>query len=46
MVEGTEPVDQAFIDSGNWEIEIADKRFAVTVSLRPLYDPDMKRIKA
>jgi glycine cleavage system aminomethyltransferase T/glycine/D-amino acid oxidase-like deaminating enzyme len=45
MVESDEPVDAAWLESGQWDVEIAGKRYPATVSLRPLYDPDMKRIK-
>jgi glycine cleavage system aminomethyltransferase T len=46
MVESAEPVDAAWLESGQWDVEIAGKRYPATVSLRPMYDPDMKRIKA
>jgi glycine cleavage system aminomethyltransferase T/glycine/D-amino acid oxidase-like deaminating enzyme len=45
MVESSEPIDAAWLESGQWEVEIAGKRYPATTSLRPLYDPDMKRIK-
>jgi 4-methylaminobutanoate oxidase (formaldehyde-forming) len=46
MIEADEPVDDAYIDSGTWEINIAGKLYPAQVSLKPLYDPEMKRIKA
>jgi 4-methylaminobutanoate oxidase (formaldehyde-forming) len=46
MVEAHEPIDQAWLDRGAWEVEIADRKYAAVASLRPLYDPEMKRIKA
>ncbi|HSO18369.1 MAG TPA: glycine cleavage T C-terminal barrel domain-containing protein [Desulfosarcina sp.] len=46
MVEAGQPVDQAYIDAGSWEIDIAGKKYPATVSLKPLYDPTMARIKA
>ncbi|HRI54230.1 MAG TPA: FAD-dependent oxidoreductase [Pseudomonadota bacterium] len=46
MIEGgAQPIDQAFLDAGSWEVEIAGRRYPAVASLRPLYDPDMKRIK-
>lgn len=45
MIESDEAVDQAYIDAGNWEIDIAGKIYPATVSLSPLYDPEMKKIK-
>jgi 4-methylaminobutanoate oxidase (formaldehyde-forming) len=46
MVEPKCVVDQAYIDSGTWEVEIGTRRYPAVVSLRPLYDPQMTRIKA
>jgi 4-methylaminobutanoate oxidase (formaldehyde-forming) len=45
MVESNEPIDAAWLESGQWDVEIAGKRYPAMASLRPLYDPDMKRIK-
>jgi 4-methylaminobutanoate oxidase (formaldehyde-forming) len=46
MIDAGEPLDQAWIDRGRWEIDIAGKLYPAVASLRPLYDPDMKRVKA
>jgi glycine cleavage system aminomethyltransferase T/glycine/D-amino acid oxidase-like deaminating enzyme len=46
MLDAQGPFDQAFIDGGEWEVEVAGKRFAAAVCLRPLYDPDGARVKA
>jgi glycine cleavage system aminomethyltransferase T/glycine/D-amino acid oxidase-like deaminating enzyme len=46
MVEAGEPVNAAWLESGKWEVEIAGKLFPAITSLRPLYDPEMKKIKA
>ncbi len=45
MIEAGEPVDAAYINGGNWEVEINGKRYPAVVSLKPLYDPEMKKIK-
>ena len=45
MVEVDEPVTKSYIESGKWEIEIDGKRHSANPSIRPLYDPQMKRIK-
>jgi glycine cleavage system aminomethyltransferase T len=45
MIEAGEPLDQAWIDSGTWTVEIADKVYPALASLRPLYDPTNARIK-
>jgi heterotetrameric sarcosine oxidase gamma subunit len=45
MVHAEEPVDQAYLDSGTWEVNIAGEFYPAEVSLRPMYDPQMKRVK-
>ncbi len=46
MIEAGEPINKAYIQEGKWEIDIAGTRSSVFVSLRPMYDPKMERIKA
>jgi 4-methylaminobutanoate oxidase (formaldehyde-forming) len=46
MVEAGAPIDAAWLSGGHWEVDIAGKLYPATVSLRPLYDPRMERIKA
>ncbi|TMQ20103.1 MAG: FAD-dependent oxidoreductase [Deltaproteobacteria bacterium] len=38
-------IDQKAIDAARWDVEIAGRRYPATVSLRPLFDPDNRRIK-
>jgi len=45
MVTG-DPVDAAYIDEGRWEVDIAGRIYPAEVSLKPLYDPGMEKIKA
>ena len=45
MIEANEPVTADFIAQGSWEIDIAGKLYPAEVSLRPFYDPEMKKIK-
>jgi heterotetrameric sarcosine oxidase gamma subunit len=40
-----EPVDAAWVNSGEYAVEVAAVRYPVTVSLRPLYDPANERIR-
>ena len=40
------PVDAVYLSSGEWQVEIAGKLYPASVSARPLYDPQMKRIHA
>jgi 4-methylaminobutanoate oxidase (formaldehyde-forming) len=45
MVDAGEPLDQAWLDSGEWTVEIGGSTHPAAVSLRPLYDPKNERIK-
>ena len=45
MIEAGEPVDPAWLRAGRWEVDIAGTRYPAEVSLRPFYDPEMKRIR-
>lgn len=45
-VHGEPAVDGPFLDSGEWEVDVAGRRYPATVSLRPLYDPSMQRVRA
>ena len=40
------PLDQAWLDAGRWEVDIAGERHPATVSLRPLYDPEAVRVRS
>lgn len=44
MIEPAVPVDETYLASGRWEVDIAGKLYPAAVSARPLYDPQMKRI--
>ncbi len=46
MIEPGEAVTADYLASGDWQIEIAGARYPCRCSLRPLYDPDMQRIRA
>ncbi len=39
-------VDRKFLLSGNYELEVANKRIPCHIHLNPLYDPKMTRVKA
>ena len=46
MIErAAEPIDAAWLRGGTWDVEIAGVRYPALVSLKPLYDPEMARIK-
>jgi len=46
MIEPKVPVDEGFLNSGNWEVDIAARLYPAIVSAKPLYDPGSKRIHA
>jgi heterotetrameric sarcosine oxidase gamma subunit len=46
MVEAGEPITQAYLDAGAWDVDIAGTRYPAVVSLKPLYDPEMKRVRS
>lgn len=51
MVEGERlgegvVIDEAFCQSGRWEIDIAGTKYQALVSLKPMYDPTSSRVKA
>jgi heterotetrameric sarcosine oxidase gamma subunit len=45
MVDAGEPIDQKYVERGEWEVEIAGKSYAAIASIKPLYDPEMKRVR-
>ena len=45
MVEG-DPVDAAYLSEGHWEVDIAGQLYPAEVSLKPMYDPSMLRVKS
>ncbi len=45
MIEAGEPIDQAYLDKATWEVDIAGKLYPAVASLKPLYDPENKKIK-
>ena len=46
MIKADQPIDEEYVSSGTWEVNIAGNFYPAVVSLRPMYDPDMERIKA
>ncbi|HEX7838334.1 MAG TPA: FAD-dependent oxidoreductase [Kofleriaceae bacterium] len=38
-------IDQKALDATRWDVEIAGRRYPARLSLRPLYDPENKKIK-
>jgi 4-methylaminobutanoate oxidase (formaldehyde-forming) len=46
IIKANQPIDEAHVSSGKWEVNIAGKIYPAVVSLKPMYDPKMERIKA
>jgi glycine cleavage system aminomethyltransferase T/glycine/D-amino acid oxidase-like deaminating enzyme len=46
MVECDRLENEAALKQGKWEVDIAGRRYPAEVSLKPMYDPAMARIKA
>jgi len=46
MIDAGEPINQAWLDAGEWTVQIGDAVYPAAVSLRPMYDPGNKRIQA
>jgi heterotetrameric sarcosine oxidase gamma subunit len=46
MIDADEPINQAYLDSGEWTVQIGDAVCPAVASLRPMYDPGNKRIQA
>jgi glycine cleavage system aminomethyltransferase T/glycine/D-amino acid oxidase-like deaminating enzyme len=48
MIEADEPINRAYLEAGEWEIDVASKRYPLQVSLasRAMYDPKMERVRA
>ena len=39
-------VNKAYVEGGNWEVEVGNNKFPIEVSLTPMYDPKNLKIKA
>jgi 4-methylaminobutanoate oxidase (formaldehyde-forming) len=46
MIKGDPVVDAAWLEEGRWEVAIADRVYPAEVSLKPMYDPAMERVRA
>ena len=46
MVEGDAPIDAAFLANADWTVDVAGRSYPATASLKPLYDPEMRRIRS
>ena len=46
MIEREDDITDEFLTTGDWTVDIAGRRYPVTRSLTPLYDPSRARIKS
>ncbi len=46
MVEAPDPIDQSWLDSGEWTVDVAGTQYPARASLKPLYDPTNARIRS
>jgi 4-methylaminobutanoate oxidase (formaldehyde-forming) len=46
FAEAAVPLTQAVVEAATWEIEVAGTRYPCRAGLRPLFDPDMARVRA
>jgi 4-methylaminobutanoate oxidase (formaldehyde-forming) len=46
MIDAGQLIDQAWCEAGRWEINIAGRRYPARASVRPMYDAEMKKIRA
>jgi glycine cleavage system aminomethyltransferase T len=42
---GDAPLDQSWLDAGEWQVDVAGSAVPATVSLTPLYDPSSARVR-
>ena len=45
MIEAGVPIDDAWLNA-TWDVDIAGRRYPAIVSLKPLYDPGMMKVRA
>jgi len=45
MIDAGEPVDQAYLDAGEWTVQIGNAVYPAVASLRAMYDPANKRVR-
>src|SRR3569833_964968 len=45
MLVASEPIDAKFLESGTRDVQFANTRYPITVSLRPLFDPTNSKVR-
>ena len=46
MIQDEEPIKKAYIESGKWDVEIDGVRYPIKVSIQPMYDPKLEKVKS
>ena len=46
MIDAGAPIDENYLREAAWEVDIAGKRYPAVASIKPLYDPEMARVKS
>jgi 4-methylaminobutanoate oxidase (formaldehyde-forming) len=46
MISADVPIDGKWLEAGRWEVDIAGRLYPAIASLRPLFDPENKKIKS
>jgi 4-methylaminobutanoate oxidase (formaldehyde-forming) len=45
MLVADQPIDAKFLESGTWDVQIANTRYPIVVSLKPLFDPTNSKVR-
>jgi 4-methylaminobutanoate oxidase (formaldehyde-forming) len=45
MLESPLPITKAYLTTGEWQVEIGNKKYPAKVSLAPFYDPKNSKVK-
>ena len=45
-VRNSDGLDKAYVEAGDYELEVANERVKADISLSPLYDPKMEKVKS
>ncbi|MEO8132581.1 MAG: FAD-dependent oxidoreductase [Betaproteobacteria bacterium] len=45
MIDARASIDENYMRNAAWEVDIAGKRYPAVASIKPLYDPEMARVK-
>jgi glycine cleavage system aminomethyltransferase T len=45
MVESDRPLDSEWLSTGTWEVDIAGVRHPASISMAPMYDSRMERVR-